>query len=206
MIVPRLELLLLDFDGVLARYERSRRCANLAAGAGCAPSRVMEVLFASGLETAYDGGAITTADYLRRLGDGLGARIGEDAWIAARVAACQADPRILAMVAAVAMQCPVAVLTNNGPLMARAIERIVPGLARSLDGRVFCSGQFGGRKPQREVYLRALDALGAQPRHTLFIDDLFTNVRGARAAGLWADTSRDPRAFRRVLARHRLAG
>ena len=204
MIVPRLELLLLDFDGVLARYERSRRCAHLAAGAGCAPSRVMEVLFASGLETAYDGGAITTADYLRRLGDGLGARIGEDAWIAARVAACQADPRILAMVAAVAMQCPVAVLTNNGPLMAQAIPHIVPGLFPMLDRRVLCSGMLGGRKPQPAVYTRALERLGARAAATLFVDDLFVNVQGARRAGLHADTVHDARSMRRVLSRYGL--
>lgn len=205
MITPCLDLLLLDFDGVLARYERPRRCSHLAATAGCAPSRVMEVLFASGLETAYDGGAITTTDYLRRLGDGLGARIDEDAWIAARVTACRADPRILAMVATVAMQRQVAVLTNNGPLMAQAVPHIVPALFPALDGRVLCSGMLGGRKPDAAVYERALERLGARAATTLFVDDLFVNVQGARRAGLHADTVRDPRSMRRVLARYGLS-
>lgn len=204
MIVPRLDLLLLDFDGVLARYARPRRCVHLAATAGCEPSRVMEVLFASGLETTYDGGAITTTDYLRRLGDGLGARIDEDAWIAARVAACEADPRIQAMVAAVATRHRVAVLTNNGPLMAQAIPRIVPGLFPMLEGRVLCSGMFGGRKPQAAVYTQALERLGARAATTLFVDDLFVNVQGARRAGLHADTVRDARSMRRVLTRYGL--
>jgi putative hydrolase of the HAD superfamily len=205
MIIPRLELLLLDFDGVLARYERPRRCAHLAAAAGCELSRVMETLFASGLETAYDSGAIATADYLRRLGDGLGARIDEDAWIAARVAACEADPRIPAMVAAVASRYPVAVLTNNGPLMAQAIPRIVPDLFPMLEGRVLCSGLLGGRKPQAAVYAQALERLGARAPATLFVDDLFVNVQGARRAGLHADTVRDARSMRRVLKRYGLA-
>jgi putative hydrolase of the HAD superfamily len=204
MIVPRLDLLLLDFDGVLARYERPRRCAHLAATAGCTPAHVAEVLFASGLETAYDGGSITTADYLRRLGDGLGARIGEDDWIAARVAACQSDPRILAMVATVATQRPVAVLTNNGPLMAQAIPRIVPELFPVLQGRVLCSGMLGGRKPQAVVYTQALERLDARAATTLFVDDLFVNVQGARRAGLHADTVRDARSVRRVLVRYGL--
>lgn len=198
--------LLLDFDGVLARYSRPDRMRHLADHAGCSPGQVHAALFGSGLETAYDGGGIDTVAYLARLGEAIGRPVDEATWIAARIAACRPFAEVVDHAARLAQRMQVAILTNNGPLMARAIERIVPGLARSLDGRVFCSGQFGGRKPQREVYLRALDALGAQPRHTLFIDDLFTNVRGARAAGLWADTSRDPRAFRRVLARHRLAG
>ena len=204
MIAPRLELLLLDFDGVLARYERPRRCASLAQAAGCTPARVKEVLFGSGLETAYDGGAIGTADYLRRLGEGLGATVDEATWIDARVAACEADPRIVAMVAEVASRRPVAVLTNNGPLMAQAVPRIVPALMPVLKGRVLCSGALGGRKPQADVYRRALEQLGAGAATTLFVDDLFVNVRGARGAGLHADTVRDARSMRRVLGRYRL--
>jgi putative hydrolase of the HAD superfamily len=205
MIVPRLDLLLLDFDGVLARYERPRRCAHLAATAGCTPAHVADVLFASGLETAYDNGSITTADYLRRLGDSLGARIGEEEWIAARVAACQSDPRTLAMVASVAARCPVAVLTNNGPLMAQAIPSIIPELFPVLEDRVLCSGTLGGRKPQAVVYARALECLDARAPATLFVDDLFVNVQGARRAGLHADTVRDARSMRRVLKRYGLA-
>lgn len=204
MIVPRLELLLLDFDGVLARYERPRRCAHLAMTAGCEATRVSEVLFGSGLETAYDSGQVSTADYLRQLGDGLGARIGEDDWIAARVAACTAEPQVVAMVALLAARMPVAVLTNNGPLMAQAIPLIVPQLARWLDGRVLCSGALGGRKPQAMVYAHALSRLDARARSTLFVDDLFVNVQGARRAGLHADTVRDARSMRRVLARYGL--
>ena len=64
---PSPTLLLLDFDGVLAAYARAARSAHLATHCGCNPERVREVLFASGLETAYDSGDIATADYLQRL-------------------------------------------------------------------------------------------------------------------------------------------
>ncbi len=100
---------------------------------------------------------------------------------------------------------PVAILTNNGPLMARAIEQIVPTLAPALEGRIFCSAQFSGRKPQREIFERALQAIDAAPQQTLFIDDLFVNVQGARTAGLHAETANGERSFKRVMARYRLA-
>lgn len=197
-----LQLLLLDFDGVLASYARELRCRSLAAHAGCAPSTVAAALFDSGLESAYDSGMIATGDYLATLGGHLGAVVDEETWIAARVDACRADPQIIEMVLAAAARLPVAVLTNNGPLMARAIQRIVPALFPMLDGRVLCSGALGGRKPQRQVYDAALRQLGAPPAATLFIDDLFVNVRGARAAGLHADTVKDARSMRRVLRRY----
>ncbi|KLD72068.1 HAD-IA family hydrolase [Xanthomonas pisi] len=197
-------LLLLDFDGVLASYSRPRRLAALASAAACPPQRVQQVLFEQGLERAYDAGALDTQAYLTQLSDGLGHPIDRATWIAARVAACRADPAVVAHVLAVSTTTAVAVLTNNGALMTEAIARIVPSLFPLLQGRVLCSGALGGRKPQPEVYQRALAQLDADPARTLFVDDLFVNVRGARVAGLHADTVRDARALRRVLKRYGL--
>lgn len=205
LIQPRPKLLLLDFDGVLAAYSRTARIAHLAAHCSCEPARVCEVLFASGLETAYDGGDIATAAYLHRLGAGLGAQVDEADWIAARVAGSRGDPGVIERVLALADGIDIGVLTNNGALMAQAIPQIVPTLFPLLRGRVLCSGALGGRKPQAEVYRRALVHFGVAPRHALFIDDLFVNVRGARAIGLPAETASGTRALRRALARHGLA-
>ncbi|CAE6812895.1 hypothetical protein XA1311A_31680 [Xanthomonas arboricola] len=197
-------LLLLDFDGVLASYSRPRRVAALANAAACTPQRVQQVLFEQGLERAYDAGVIDTPAYLAQLSEGLGCAINRSTWIDARVAACRSDPAVLTQVLAVSATTAVAVLTNNGPLMAEAIERIVPPLFPLLQGRVLCSGALGGRKPDVQVYQRALAQLDASAARTLFVDDLFVNVRGARAAGLHADTVRDARALRRVLKRYGL--
>ncbi|MDR6672505.1 HAD-IA family hydrolase [Xanthomonas sp. 1678] len=204
LIQPRPQLLLLDFDGVLAGYARAARIAHLADHSGCDPARVRQVLFASGLETAYDGGDITTPDYLQRLGAGLGAHVSEADWIAARVAGSRGDPGVIERVLALADRIDIGVLTNNGALMAQAIPRIVPALFPLLQGRVLCSGALGARKPQAEVYRRALAHFGIAARHALFIDDLFVNVRGARATGMAAETASGARALRRALARHGL--
>ena len=202
---PRIGQLLLDFDGVLARYRRERRIAHLAAHAGAGFDRVHAALYGSGLEARYDAGAIATGDYLRALGEGIGAPVDEDAWLAARLAATEADPQALARVLALDGGLPLAILTNNGALMARAIPRIVASLLPRLEGRVLCSGPLGGRKPDPQVFGRALDRLGWNPATTLFVDDLFVNVQGARAAGLHADSVRDARALGRVLGRYGLA-
>ncbi|WP_337243286.1 HAD family phosphatase [Luteimonas sp. gir] len=198
------QLVLFDFDGVLAHYARDARLRDLARVAGCAPARVATALFASGLERAYDSGAIDTAAYLQQLGDALGCTIDEDAWIASRVTACRVDPAVLALVSSLAQRVPIGVLSNNGALMAEAMRRIVTPLFPALDGRVLCSGALQARKPERAIFERALMHFGVEARQVLFLDDLFVNVRGARAAGLQADTVHDARSLRRVLRRHGL--
>lgn len=204
MTRARPALLLLDFDGVLARYTRADRIAALAAHCRCEAAQVREVLFGSGLETAYDGGELDTAAYLQRLSAGLGAAVDADAWIAARVAASRADAGVVAQVLALAERVAIGVLTNNGALMAQAMPQIVPALFPLLHGRVLCSGHLGGRKPEATVYRHALAHFDAAPRQALFIDDLFVNVRGARAIGMAAETASGARALRRALARHGL--
>lgn len=201
----RPRLLLLDFDGVLAHYSHQDRIAHLAASAGCEPARVAEVLFASGLETEYDSGLIDTSTYLRRLGDGLGRSIDEACWIASRAAGNRADPRVLEQVLGVAAHTPIGVLSNNGALMAEAMRAIVAPLFPALEGRVLCSGALGVRKPDAAIFARAVAHFGVPAAQVLFVDDVFANVRGARAAGLQADTVDDARSLRRVLARHGLS-
>ncbi|WP_447731022.1 HAD-IA family hydrolase [Pseudoxanthomonas suwonensis] len=202
---PRIRQLLLDFDNVLAHYRREQRVAHLAAHAGTGFERVWQALYGSGLEARYDAGEVSTADYLQALGEGIGAPVDEDAWLDARIAATRADAQAIARLLALDPAVPMAVLTNNGELMARAIPHIVAPLRPRLDRRVLCSGSLGGRKPDPQVYLRALERLGWNAGETLFVDDLFVNVQGARRAGLHADSVRDARALGRVLQRFGLA-
>lgn len=198
-----MDCLLLDFDGVLVHYARAVRVRHLAASTGCTAAQVRAALFDSGLERAFDSGLDTT-DYLQRLGDALGCTVSSDVWQQARMAACTPQAGVIERVQAVARTTPIAVLTNNGALLAGIVPRLLPTLAEALRGRVLCSGTLGGRKPDPAVYTRALEQLGARPARTLFIDDLFVNVRGARAAGLHAETATDSRSLGKVLKRYSL--
>jgi len=200
---PAIECLLLDFDGVLVRYARHLRVRHLAAGIGCSAAQVQVALFDSGLERAYDSGMATDA-YLQQLGEALQTTISIAQWQAARIAACAPEAGVIERVARIARTLPIAILTNNGELMARTIPLLLPTLADALHGRILCSGALGGRKPDPAVFTRALERLGARAERTLFVDDLFVNVRGARKAGLQAETATDSRAFGKVMKRYRV--
>lgn len=198
---PRIRQVLFDFDEVLARYRHEKRIAHLAAFAGCGHEQVREVLFTSGLESEYDGGAIDTAGYLGRLGDGIGKAVDEECWIASRLAGSAADEAVLAQVAKLDPGLALGVLTNNGVLMSRAIPRIVAPVYPRFGDRVLCSGALRMRKPDLAIFARALDLLGWSAADTLFVDDAFANVQAARKTGMQADTVVDARSLRRVLKR-----
>ncbi|MDV9043498.1 HAD-IA family hydrolase [Stenotrophomonas sp. RAC2] len=198
----RIDLLLLDVDGVLVQYQRAQRVLHLAQALGVSTQDVQAALYDGGLEAAHDNGTLDGPAYLAQLGERLGTTVDVAAWTAARRAASHPQAAVLQRLQA--LQLPLAVLTNNGALMKHALPSLLPELFPALLGRVFCSADFGLRKPAPEVFLRTLDALGVAPSHTLFVDDLFANVRGARAAGLHAETVRDGHGLGKMLKRYRI--
>jgi len=188
------ECLLLDFDGVLVRHARHLRVRHLAASTGCSVAQVQAALFDSGLEQQHDAG-LDSALYLQQVSAALGSTLSIAQWQAG----------VIERIEQVARRLPIAILTNNGALMADTIPRILPTLATALHGRILCSGALGARKPAPAVFVQAVELLGARAGRTLFIDDLFTNVRGARQAGLQAETATDSRSIGKVLKRYGLA-
>lgn len=53
------------------------------------------------------------------------------------------------------------------------------------------SGEVGLHKPQRDIYLFACKRLGVEPAHSVFVDDLRENVKGAEEVGMTAVLHRD---------------
>ena len=74
------------------------------------------------------------------------------------------------------------------------ISDAVPGtrenVAQYVNGDVFdlrvFSAEEGVRKPDPEIYVRALSRLGVAPAEAIFVDDLLKNVEGARQVGMHA--------------------
>lgn len=196
-----LRCVLFDLDEVLAYYDRSIRVSHLAQAIGSTPEAVRAAIYDSGIEDAADRGALTPQAYLDALGAHLGRSISVEAWTAARREATRLRPELLALAESLAERVTVAVLTNNGLLLAQQLPRIVPALFPLFESRAFASAQFGASKPDPRVYLACLARLSLPADGTLFVDDNLSNVEGALQAGLHAHHYRDLAGLRSTLLR-----
>lgn len=71
---------------------------------------------------------------------------------------------------------------DPGWLLHRDLEQMA--VAERLDFAVF-SSEVGKRKPHPEIFERALEAVGVEPEHALFVGDrLYEDVRGAGELGM----------------------
>jgi putative hydrolase of the HAD superfamily len=183
-------LVLFDLDGVLVSYSHKIRVETLGAAIGRAPDIVFSALFDTGIEPQYDAGLIDDATYLAALSDALGCTVALPQWIAARSASMQCERATCARIAALAGRAEVAVLTNNGPLVLDALPgHLTDVIPRE---RIFCSNVLGVAKPAPIAFLRVVETLGHAPNATLFLDDNFANVQGARSAGLQSEQVHAP--------------
>ena len=81
-------------------------------------------------------------------------------------------------------------------------ERYAARLAKASGLPVLTSGGLQRRKPAPATFTHALELLGWDAASTLFVDDRFTNVQGAREAGLHAETVTGGRTLGKALKRY----
>ena len=190
---------LFDMNDVLYRYDRAVRTARLAALCGRPQHEVEAAIWGSGYEDSGDGGQMDADAYLAGFGARLGFDLSAEQWAEALRAAVTPMPDVLALAAAVAARARVAVLTNNNLMVKRAAAVVFPELGPIFGPNIFVSAEFRARKPDAAAYLGCLEAVGAAPESTLFVDDSPRNVEGAERAGLVGHRFRDAEALATAL-------
>lgn len=179
--------LLVDYGEVLCHAPNPAWFEGMARVAGAELPRFTEVYWQ--LRPAYDRGELDGPAYWQLVGESLGSRID-----AARTAElverdiglwANVDEQMLAWANGVAESgTPVGLLSNMVAEIGAHLRDALGVFERFA--AVTYSYEVGRAKPDPQIYHRALDALGAPPHETLFVDDRPMNVEAAQALGLHA--------------------
>jgi len=92
------------------------------------------------------------------------------------------DAMMSTLIAIRSMGLPIAIVTNGGTeFQTKTIEALD---LHKLTDAIFISEREGLRKPDPEIYRRAMADLGTDPASTAFIDNKLPNVEAAAALGI----------------------
>ena len=191
MTGSRIRHVVFDMDGVLCRYDFSRRLEVMAQRIGVTAAAIDEAIFKSGFDDEADRGLFTAEQYLQGMAERLGVTVDRADWIAARKAAMTPDQDMLNLARALGRRVGTAMLTNNGPLLRAHIGEVFPQIVELFGARAFFSCEFGAGTEGTAVFALLLERIGAAPAETLFIDDSADYIDNARAAGLHVHHFRD---------------
>ena len=185
-------LVIFDLDEVLVDFRPAARLARLQSITGRPAAELHAAWWGTDREERAEAGEHADGEaYLRDFNARIGYPLTRAQWTDARGAAMQVRPEVFDYARGLAARLPLALLSNNGPLLRETLPDLLPGIAALFGPRLHASADFGARKPEPEVFRRLLVRHGIAPGDALMIDDQGANVAGARAAGLAAIQFRD---------------
>ncbi len=178
-----IDLLILDVNDVLYRYDTSRRIAVLAELTHTTAGAVELAVFESGVESRSDSGELGPDEYLDAISARLGRPVDRSMWTRSMADATTPMTEAIELVRRVRPGVDTVGLSNNGLLVKQQAHIIYPVLD-DLDIDLYVSAEFGGRKPDAAVYHGLCDQLDVDPARAAFVDDKIANADGATTAGL----------------------
>jgi HAD superfamily hydrolase (TIGR01509 family) len=178
-----IDLLILDVNDVLYRYDTTRRIEVLAELTGTSSDAVRLAVFESGIEARSDSGELGPAEYLSAISERLGRPVDRTVWTRSLTEATTPMPEAIELVRQVRSRVDTVGLSNNGLLVKEQSAQIYPALEK-LGIEFYVSAEFGGQKPAAKVYRGLCERLDVSVGRAAFVDDKRANADGATAAGL----------------------
>ena len=180
------DLYFFDLDNTLYAYNFRKRLPALATLTGVSQCQLARKWWADGYEARAQTGEWPTADsYLDAFAATTNTRrLSLDEWASARASAMtRIETRIEALRRAAALG-TVALLSNNPAATGAALPTLIPDVLEIVGSNILLSYQLGARKPDAELYERALAHFGVRADSAFLADDSAANVAGARAVGI----------------------
>lgn len=177
---------LFDLGNTVVKLAYERVLQRLSADAAMSREELMRVLEGGGGYRDLERGSVSFLEFYQFLCDKAGYRGSlaslRDIWTDFFDGPVDGMEELLERVR---LSYRVAFLSNSNEIHAEFIPRHFAGLFRRDDRFVF-SHVHGCAKPDRMIYERALQILGALPNRVVFVDDLIENISAARDIGMAA--------------------
>jgi putative hydrolase of the HAD superfamily len=171
-----------DFGQVVGFFDHRLTTNRLAAHTDLPADDLHRLLFGGPLERDYDVGRLSTAAFLAQVRDACRLRCSEDAIAAAWADIFWPNEDVIALLPQLKGHVRLLLASNTNELHSRQFRRQLADALRHFDA-VVLSHEIGQRKPDAAFYRHCERLAGCAAEECLFIDDLPTNVAGARACG-----------------------
>jgi len=175
-----------DLDKTLYAYDFRRRLPALAQLTGASQYHLASTWWAGGYESRAEAGEWPTpARYLDEFAAVTQTpRLSLASWASARATAMTRIDGSIAALRRASELGTVTLLSNNPAATASALPILAPDVVELLGKNQLFSYMLGIKKPDPELYRRALAYYDCAPEDAFFADDSLANITGARSVGM----------------------
>lgn len=177
------EFFYFDLGKVLIDFSVERMCRQMGDAAGIDPARVMEIVFAGGLEADYEAGKISSREFYERFCRQTGTSPDYDTLARAGSDIFTPNAGIMPLIAELSQSgYRLGILSNTCEgHWEYCMERY--SILRECFAVYALSYRIGACKPDAAIFAKAAELAGCRPERIFYTDDLAGHVAGARAAG-----------------------
>ena len=175
--------IIFDLGNVLLFHDNDRIHRGLADLAGCSVAEARRRLHDGGLWRAFDEGRLTPAAFHAELCRRLGIAWEFEGFVRLWNGIFTPNEPALALVERLRGRYRLVILSNTNPVHLAHIRAAHGRILAPFD-HVVASCEAGCGKPDPAAFRLALELAGAEPRETVFIDDLEPYVHAAEGLGL----------------------
>lgn len=171
-----------DVGGVLLRSESEVERRKWEKRLGLPEKKLAEIVFDNPVAALATVGRATSAEVWAEVGRQL--NLGPEPLEALRADFFRGDAfdvDLLAFIRSLRPRVKTGLISNAWPDAQESTQRC---LNSTVFDTLLFSAQEGMRKPDAEIYRRALARLGVAPAEAVFVDDVQANIDGARAVGM----------------------
>ena len=180
-----IDTVIFDAGNVLVKIHPNRASASLARLFGVSIDEMHEILFRSEHLHAFELGRITEGEMCDRLKAATQTNPPDEAIMSAACDMFAPIDDIGKIIRSLKDACvKLAILSNTNVWHWRYLQQHYP-VVNLIDQQIL-SFEVGLAKPQKEIYLKALDKVNATASQCLFFDDLEENVQAANDCGIEA--------------------
>lgn len=171
-----------DFGNVVGYFSHRRSAEQVAAFTDMAAEAVQANLYGGRLEEDYEAGRLTTTEFVGLAREVCRLRCTDEEFGRAYADMFEPNPEVCGLVPELKGRYRLVLLSNTNDLHYRLFRGQFALTLAHFDHLVL-SHEVGFRKPDPRIYAHCQGLAGTTAAGCLFVDDLPTNVDGARACG-----------------------
>jgi HAD superfamily hydrolase (TIGR01509 family) len=178
-----IQALIFDFGNVVGFFDHHRVTSRLASHGTLAAASLHSLIFGGTLEDDYETGRITSAQFLSRIRALGNLHCSDEVLMECYADIFWPNPDVAALLPLLKPNYRLILASNTSELHSRQFRRQFAETLAHFDAQVL-SHEIGARKPSPAFYEYCLERANCPAAACVFIDDLASNVAGARASGL----------------------